>query len=518
MNRVVGSGFAYLRSACSPALLMFFMYLLTTFGPDARAQFEPAADQEPLATKQEVVRDRMAQLEDQVFRLIQQLEQERPEQSKKLQAALEQARQQLIRHRMEQTAELLEDEKLTEASTQQTEIIANLEHMLRTLLEEPDRTAERQKHMDELEAHRQAIYDILNEQKQLQQQSRAQSQPAGGSDLSKKQASLSQEAKQLAERMGRQEDAPSKSTPDSKQQQAEQSDPEDESATRPADQSKQSESDESQQQQQTPGQRQVDQAGKHMQKAAQQMQQGSPQQADGQQQEAINQLEEALEELQETLQQLRQEQQEEQLRSLQSRFRSMLARQLAINTRTKELDDKGQRQWTHADELAVAELAQGEADLTEQAAQALRILEEDATTVLIPVLVEQLRDDLQSITSRLEKRKTGPATQQRQSLVAETLTELLDAVKQAQQQMRQRGQSQEGGGQRPESKLVPDSAELKLLRTRQKSLNERTKKFHEQAGDPAQATDVQTELLQELGRQQQRLAELARRMYEQANE
>jgi hypothetical protein len=249
--------------------------------------------------------------------------------------------------------------------------------------------------------------------------------------------------------------------------------------------------------------------------AAEDLDKPEPQEASKDQQKAIDELEQAQQQLEQVLEQLRRQQQEEILRGLESRFRAMLAKQLIINSGTRALDDKGREAWTHADELALAGHAQDEDGLARDAGEALHILKEEGTTIVFPQVVEQLREDMGDVAGRLRGRDTAAFTQRIEQEIVTTLEELIDAIKQLREQL-QSGQSSGGGqqqaGQPPP--LLPDSAELKLLRALQQRVNTRTEAFHETHGEQEEVSEELQGELDKLADRQLEVAEMARKMNE----
>ncbi|GMV96371.1 MAG: hypothetical protein AMXMBFR83_07370 [Phycisphaerae bacterium] len=128
---------------------------------------------DPLATKQQIVRDRMTQLEDRMFRLTEKLAQSEPEQARKLEAAMKRSQELLIRRSMEDAIALLEAGKLTDASDRQAAAVKGLEGVLKILLEEPDNTRERQAEIDKLQAYQDQVRKLLENERMLRTQSEA---------------------------------------------------------------------------------------------------------------------------------------------------------------------------------------------------------------------------------------------------------------------------------------------------------------------------------------------------------
>lgn len=241
-----------------------------------------------------------------------------------------------------------------------------------------------------------------------------------------------------------------------------------------------------------PGQQKVQQAQKAMQQASGGLRKQDPSDASRQQGKAIKELEDALQEIEERLAQLREETQLEKLAKLEARFREMLSVQQRISAQTQVLDKKRSDNGgnlTRPDRLAVAALGGDESrmdavldPMTKQvklpmglaghAQQALDLIIDDGTSVVFPDVVEQLRDDLIGVGKLLsENTRTDQFTQTLQKEIETTLEELIEALQQAQSQKEGGGGGGGGGGEPP---LLPNSAELKLLRSAQLRINRRT--------------------------------------------
>lgn len=240
-----------------------------------------------------------------------------------------------------------------------------------------------------------------------------------------------------------------------------------------------------------PGQQKVAKAQKSMQQASGGLRKQDPSDASRQQGKAIKDLEEALQEIEERLAQLREETQLEKLARLEARFREMLSVQQRISAQTVVFDKKKQESGgnlTRPDRLAVGALGGDESrmeavldkdkkvvvpmGLAGHAQQALDVIIDDGTSVVFPDVVEQLRDDLINVGKLLtEHARTDQYTQTLQKEIETTLEELIEALQQAQSQKESQGGGGGGGGEPP---LLPNSAELKLLRSAQLRVNRRT--------------------------------------------
>ena len=129
------------------------------------------------------------------------------------------------------------------------------------------------------------------------------------------------------------------------------------------------------------------------------------------------------------------------------------------------------------------------------AQQALQLIEEDGTTISFPVVVENMRDNLTQVAAFLEQQATGIETQTLQHEIERTLEELIEALQIAKKSGSGSGQGKPGNCK---PALLPDTAELKLLRALQLRVNRRTRSFDQRlnhvldAGDPHRVDQIAT--------------------------
>jgi hypothetical protein len=266
-----------------------------------------------------------------------------------------------------------------------------------------------------------------------------------------------------------------------------------------------------------PGRENVEQARQQMDGAADDLKDNRPGDANTKQQEAVRQLMEAQKQLEEQLNQLRREQQEEVLRALEDRFRDMLARQLQVNSNTIDLDRKGVPNWTRTEELLAGTLAQAERDLSAEANQALEILRQEGTSLVFPRIVEQLAADLNDAGARIADRNVAVATQRLQADIVESLKELIEAVEQVRKKGAGGSTGDDGGPPQPPP-LLPQSAELKLLRACQVRVNRQTEAFARERGNEQTLTPDQQRSLQRIAERQKEVAAMAQEMNERAQQ
>jgi hypothetical protein len=229
--------------------------------------------------------------------------------------------------------------------------------------------------------------------------------------------------------------------------------------------------------------------------ASSSLQKKSPGNASSAQQKAGEELKKAQEEVEKRLEELGEKMDDEVIVRLEDIFREMLGRQQQATAQTVQLDaelraDKDE-ELRRADKITLRRLVQEEQDLSGMAQQALQLIEEDGTTISFPVVVENMRDNLNQVATMIEQQQTGPPTQTLQHEIERTLEELIEALQIAKKQRSGSGQGQ-GGNCKPA--LLPNTAELKLLRALQLRVNRRTRSFDgdrpEGALDDAQKGEI----------------------------
>jgi hypothetical protein len=193
----------------------------------------------------------------------------------------------------------------------------------------------------------------------------------------------------------------------------------------------------------------------------------------------------------------------------------MLIEQQAINATTADLEARKEN-WTRADELNLAGLAEKQSGLSGEAAKALNILVEEGTTVVFPEIVVQVRDDMAAVAKRLGEKQTGEITRGIQGQIVETLEELIAAIEQRQKDgppPPNGNQAGGRGGDPGDTPLLPGSAELKLLRSCQVRVNRQT---HDLAAAAEKAPAEVGDHAQRLSDRQEQLADMARKINERA--
>jgi hypothetical protein len=262
------------------------------------------------------------------------------------------------------------------------------------------------------------------------------------------------------------------------------------------------------------GSQQVREAVPHQRKAAQKLDQNKPSDATNDQRKALDKLQQARQEIEDALEQLRKEQQEELLAALESRFAAMLAKQIETNKRTNQLDSVGKDKWSRADQLELVAVAKDQDWVGDEAESAMKILKEDGTTIVVPQIIEQVRDDAHDAGKRLAAADTGANVRQIQESIVATLQDLLDAVREMQKK-HEKGESggNESGDSDRNPPLLPGSAELKLLKSWQIRVNRLTEEIDKLRGASDAAPDL-SKKLNSTAKRQAAVAQMARDLVE----
>lgn len=203
----------------------------------------------------------------------------------------------------------------------------------------------------------------------------------------------------------------------------------------------------------------------------------SPGGANVEQKKAEDQLNEAKKEVEKRLAELGEKPEDEALERLERIFGEMLARQQPATAQTAQFETERQGatgELRRAERITIRRLSQEETELAALAEKALGLIEEDGTTVSFPVVVEEMRENLMQISQRIEKQDTGVSTQTMQKDVEKTLEELIEALKIAKKSGGGSGECKGGNCKPP---LLPNTAELKLIRQLQLRVNRRTADF-----------------------------------------
>jgi hypothetical protein len=527
----------------------------------------PAAGDAALSVEQGRLADRFKRLEEVLARLAELSSSTDPRRARLLREAIAQSREQDIGVRFEAIVNLLENERLSAAAKNQTELQNELDALLNLLLK-----ADRDK---ELASERDRVRKYLKEVGRLIRMQRGvRARTEGGDEFD----GLKQDQHVIATDTGKlggeihetevDKKSDEKSTSDDKEKKSDEnsedgkSDESNPKPSKPEDQSKPSDSSKPGEPSQSPGKQPeggksepsesnpsqskpsqsgkaqgqpgqssqgeaadepssqpptdpADRATQRLRAAAEQMKQARKKLDDAQrkgaaerQREALRELEQAKAELERILRQLREEELERTLTQLVARFRKMLESQIAVYEGTLRLGSVPAPERDHDEEIEAARLSRQELQIVQEADKALLLLREEGSSIAFPEAVEQMRDDMRLVAEWLAATNVGPITQGVEAEIITALEEVIAALEKARKDLEKNrtppGQ-QAGGGQPTEPALVHKLAELKMIRSLQMRINLRTQRFGEMIeGEQAQTADL-LEALEQLAERQERV-------------
>lgn len=259
-------------------------------------------------------------------------------------------------------------------------------------------------------------------------------------------------------------------------------------------------------QQKSPVQRRMEAAQKRMQEAKKRLDEAKREEAVKEQQKAEEELKKAVAELEEILKQLREEEIEQTLADLATRFRKMLEMQLKVNESTLQLTKIPADKRGREVDLQSTRLSADEQKIMHEAEKALTLLGDEGSSTAFPATVEQLVQDMQQIVERLATVKIDSITIGIQEETVETLEQLIAALEQEQKEREKKKQEEQESPapeQQPgEDPLIDRIAELKMIKSLQVKINQRTQRFSKLLTDPndpvgqANSADLESAILQ----------------------
>lgn len=152
-------------------------------GAGAPGQAPPAETNQqtapaPLASKEEIVRQRIQRLEERMYRLSESLRANQPEQAQRLTDGLRRARELRLERGAEQVVELLRQDELAQAVRLEEQLLADLQALLNELLDEQADLDHLQKEVERLLALRTELAKIINRQTADREQTELQARLA----------------------------------------------------------------------------------------------------------------------------------------------------------------------------------------------------------------------------------------------------------------------------------------------------------------------------------------------------
>jgi hypothetical protein len=269
------------------------------------------------------------------------------------------------------------------------------------------------------------------------------------------------------------------------------------------------------------GKKQVEDAEYKMKKAEDNIAKKDNKEASKDQGDAITDLEKAKKKLEDLLRQIREEELERLLAALQARCEKMLAMQIQVLAGTegvfKVVDALADKKPTRQNQQDSLKLSDNEKDIVAEATKAIEMLEAEGSAVAFPEVFQQVRQDMMNVQRRLEITDVGVVTQAIEKDIIDTLKEMIEALKKARQELDNK-KSPPSAGQPPpnaDQKLLDQIAELKMIRSMQLRVNNRTQTYGkmyvpkegEQTSDPT----IRRELTN-LSERQERIFDITNRI------
>lgn len=250
-------------------------------------------------------------------------------------------------------------------------------------------------------------------------------------------------------------------------------------------------------------------ASENMGAAKHQIQKEKFEEAEEEEEEAIEDLGEAEEDLKDKIDELTRMAEEEFLIALETELKAMIEEQMKINLETKEIDQKVR------EEGAMTYVLQGDARALSQREKTMhstleqihaKLEEEDAT--VFAYAVRTIQDDLEAVAQALHDGEVSRGTQRVEEDILRQLKDLARAFNESAEdrnRTRPRGGGGGGGGKPP---LVPDVAQLRLIRTMQKEVLRRTKMYRTKIEDKEKLTELDSTLLRRMTERETRVKSL----------
>jgi len=462
-----------------------------------------AVQAQELTDKQRILAGRYAQLEQILLRLTETSGNSNPRQTALLKKALFESKDKLLIQRFETLVRALERRQLSNAVAGQTEIEQDLLLILQ-LLESVNREEKRDQEKEAVKEFLKDLEDILHRERTVKNQTQRQ-EPQNLPPLEKMQQDIRLQTQTLRDRIAEHEGA--------------------ESGTMSQ------ETEEGSQEQKQPGTRQektpptptqwaLHRALERMKQAEQKLQNTEKEGAIEEQEETIAELHRVKEELEKILRQLREEELMQTLEKLEARFKRMLQQEQTIRSLTEKLFHEvsgkppldARQTKIRADRLAVEQQT-----VIEDAESTLLLLRDDGTAQAMAESLLQARFDMTDVKTRLLQTAADAATLAVEDAIIDALQEMLEAIqitimeaKERQENAENQQQLQQGGEE--EEPLIQILTELRMIRSMQHRVNERTARYDTEIKRALENPDADVtpfkRAVEELARQQNRISRI----------
>lgn len=231
-----------------------------------------------------------------------------------------------------------------------------------------------------------------------------------------------------------------------------------------------------------------------------------------QQKQAEKSLETAQRKLEQSQHQMEQRQAREKVATVRDLWKGILVIQQEVLDQTEKLNiaHEEKKQWNRIQLKALSELATKQNQIVEASAQTAEFV---APARILSLSLKRAIQSMEGARDLLADRQTGILTQAAQIAARDRLKQILDAFEQHQENQKNQQQSPGGGeGQQPqdqgEQPIVPPLAELKILRSLQQELNQRTDSLSQELAKAPDNSATLNNELDQLGREQEELLQL----------
>jgi hypothetical protein len=239
---------------------------------------------------------------------------------------------------------------------------------------------------------------------------------------------------------------------------------------------------------------------------------------------ADEKLRQAREELEKRLKQLREQELERILANLEARVNKMLAWQIEVKSATEaiyaQIQKHPEKKALPADFQNAQKQEDKEGEIINEADKAIQLLQSEGSAVAFPAVFEEVRKDMIRVKERLHDANVAEDTQEIEKDIIEALTQMREALRKAQQELGKQPPGPPGNPNNdPElKKLLDEIAELKMIRSLQVQVNERTKRYgNKQPGEQSDDPQIRKEL-RDLGERQDKIETMINNMATKKNQ
>jgi len=259
-------------------------------------------------------------------------------------------------------------------------------------------------------------------------------------------------------------------------------------------------------------------AAQRQQQAQEKLQQDDPIAAEEQIREAEADLEQAERELARERRALEEQLAREQLEKIADELKAMIPRQQAVVDETIRLNDihKERGSWTRGTLRTLRDLTATQEILH---AETQKLIETLTAAEVFALALRGAARDMERAATRLGERQTDEQTQRHETRAKQRFVDLVAALEkdppgmqnnQEQQQQQQQNPDGDQGG--PQTDGIPQIAQLKMLRTLQEDLKERTTELAQRLDGVEELDPAQKQELNDLALEQTNLADLMRNL------